>query len=224
MNVQKFKAPLLRFWHGWVKPFLVVLIVLGAVRSAVADWNDVPTGSMKPSILEGDRILVDKLAYDLKVPFTSWRLARWAEPARSDIVVFFEPLREQRYVKRVVGLPGDVVELRRNRLLINSREAEYQPLGSQPDGAVLVGEDLGGRMHPLVLTPGARSRSSFGPVTVPEGRYFLMGDNRDLSFDSRHFGFVERDRIVGRATRIALSLDPSRWHWPRWERFFEKLP
>ncbi|MCX5683699.1 MAG: signal peptidase I [Planctomycetota bacterium] len=191
MDRQKLKSRLVRLWNGWIKPFLIILILAGAVRSAIADWNDVPTGSMKPSIIEGDRIFVNKLAYDLKVPFTLWRLARWAEPARGDVVVFFEPVHEQRYVKRVIGRPGDEIELRGNRLIVNGRAVE--------------------------------SRSDFGPVTVPEGQYFLMGDNRDQSLDSRYFGFVERDRIVGRASRIIFSVDSGRWYAPRPERFFEKL-
>jgi signal peptidase I len=222
MDRQKLKERLLRFWNGWVKPFLIILIVAGAVRSAVADWNDVPTGSMKPSIIEGDRIFVNKLAYDLKVPFTLWRVARWAEPARGDVVVFFEPVHEQRYVKRVIGRPGDAIELRGNRLIVNGHAVEYEPRGSE-DGRILIDEDLDGRTHAVMLTPGLASQSDFGPVTVPEGQFFLMGDNRDQSFDSRYFGFIDRDRIVGRATRIIFSVDSGRWYAPRTERFFEKL-
>jgi len=222
MDRQRLKERLLRLWHGWIKPFLIILIVAGAVRSAIADWNDVPTGSMKPSIIEGDRIFVNKLAYDLKVPFTLWRVARWAEPARGDVVVFFEPIHEQRYVKRVIGRPGDVIELRDNRLIVNGHAIEYETRSTE-NGRVLVDEDLDGRTHAVVLTPGLPSRCDFGPVTVPEGQFFLMGDNRDQSFDSRYFGFVDRNRIVGRATMIIFSTDAGRWYAPRTERFFEKL-
>src|SRR5664280_2814500 len=110
---------LLWLWNEWIKSLLIVLVVVGAFRSAVADWNDVPTGSMKPTILEGDRIMVNKLAYDLKVPFTRWRLARWGQPQRGDIVVLFSPADGQRLVKRVIGLPGDLLSLRNDRLFIN---------------------------------------------------------------------------------------------------------
>lgn len=225
MNLTRLKTAASCSWR-WAKPFLVALIVMGAVRSAVADWNDVPSGSMKPSILEGDRIFVNKVAYDLKVPFTSWRLARWAEPMPGDIVVFYEPLHDQRYVKRVVGLPGDVIELRDNRLTVNGRAVSY----AVPDQAraasdpLLASEDLSGRTHPILLTPGVASRCTFGPMKVPEGCYFLMGDNRDVSFDSRYFGVVERDRIQGRATSVLLSLDPEHGYAPRWDRFFQGLP
>jgi signal peptidase I len=222
MDRQKLKGRLVRLWNGWIKPFLIILIVAGAVRSAIADWNDVPTGSMKPSIIEGDRIFVNKLAYDLKVPFTLWRVARWAEPARGDVVVFFEPVHEQRYVKRVIGRPGDVIELRDNRLIVNGHAIEYETR-SRENGRVLVDEDLDGRTHAVALMPGTVSLSDYGPITVPEGQYFLMGDNRDQSFDSRYFGFVDRDRIVGRATRIIFSVDSGRWYAPRTDRFFEKL-
>src|SRR5262245_17162119 len=102
-------SPARKLWREWVRPLLVVLVVLFAVRSAVADWNDVPTGSMKPTILEGDRIFVNKLAYDLKVPFLGWRLVKWSNPGRGDVIVFASPADGTRLVKRVVGLPGDRV-------------------------------------------------------------------------------------------------------------------
>src|SRR4051794_2376136 len=117
----KTKATLQGFWEEWVRPFATILLVLCAMRSSLADWNDVPTGSMRPTILEGDRIFVNKLAYDLKVPFTTLRLARWSEPARGEVVVFFSPANGDRLVKRVVGLPGDTVELRANQLWINGQ-------------------------------------------------------------------------------------------------------
>src|ERR1041385_2356545 len=78
-------------WREWAKPMLTCLLVVCAFRSAIADWNDVPTGSMKPTILEGDRVFVNKLAFDLKVPFTTWRIAKWSDPKRGEIVVFFSP-------------------------------------------------------------------------------------------------------------------------------------
>src|SRR5438270_2185523 len=112
-------SPARKIWREWVRPLLVVLVVLFAVRSAVADWNDVPTGSMKPTILEGDRIFVNKLCYDLKIPFTRIHLSTWGNPRRGDVVVFFSPSDEIRLVKRVVGLPGDQIELRENHLFVN---------------------------------------------------------------------------------------------------------
>ena len=115
-------------WRSWVRPLVAVLIVMVTFRSAVADWNDVPTGSMKPTILEGDRIFVNKLAYDLKIPFLHRPLLEWSEPKRDDIVTFRSPLDGTLFVKRVVGVPGDRIELRDNRLLVNGEAATYDPL------------------------------------------------------------------------------------------------
>jgi signal peptidase I len=219
-------------WNEWVKSLLVVVLVVGGFRSAVADWNDVPTGSMKPTILEGDRIVVNKLAYDLKVPFTSWRILRWSVPRRGDVVVLFSPADGKRLVKRVVGVPGDRIVMRDDRLLINDRPLAYDPLPvSAIDGLtpadrrrrVLATERLGDRAHAVMITPDVPSMRFFGPVQVPPGDYFVMGDNRDESGDSRVFGFVPGDSIVGRATAIAASVDPKRHYLPRWHRFLHAL-
>jgi signal peptidase I len=111
-----------RVWGEWVKPFLMVLIVVGSLRSAVADWNDVPTGSMRPTILEGERIFVNKLAYDLKVPFTRMRLAEWGAPERGDVVVLYSPADGKRLVKRVIGLPGDRLAIYNGNLYLSWKE------------------------------------------------------------------------------------------------------
>jgi signal peptidase I len=230
--VARWKERAVWLWAEWVKPLLVVGLVLGSFRSAIADWNDVPTGSMKPTILEGDRIFVNKVAYDLKVPFTTWRIREWADPLRGDVVVLVSPFDEKRLVKRVIGIPGDRVEMRQHRLLVNGRQAAYGPpdpallqgLGRDiPSSAILATETTGGRSHPIMTTPAAPAMASFEPVTVPPGRYLVMGDNRDNSFDSRWFGFVERERILGRATAVVLSLDRNRGWRPRWSRFFSPL-
>lgn len=113
------------FWRDTAKPLLTLILITCALRSSLADWNQVPTGSMKPTILEGDRIWVNKLAYDLKVPFTTWRLAQWDNPKRGDIVVCFSPADEKRLVKRVIGLPGDTIEMRSNQLIVNSFDSRY---------------------------------------------------------------------------------------------------
>src|SRR5215203_5267946 len=115
-------------WREWIKPIGLVAIIVFPLKSAVADWNWVPTGSMKPTILEGDLVLVNKLAYDLKVPFTLERLATWDNPSRGDIVVFFSPHDAMRLIKRVVAIPGDTLELRDNVLLLNGKALQYQPI------------------------------------------------------------------------------------------------
>ena len=107
------------FWLEWVKPLLIAVAIVAPLRSVVADWNDVPSGSMRPTILVGDRIWINKLAYDLKVPFSTMRLSTWSDPQRGDIIVFRSPADGKRLVKRVVAVPGDLVELRDDHLCIN---------------------------------------------------------------------------------------------------------
>jgi signal peptidase I len=220
------------FWLEWVKPLLIVGAVLLSFRSSIADWNDVPSGSMKPTILEGDRVFVNKLAFNLNFPFTSWSLAHWADPRRGDIVVLWSPFDNKRLVKRIVALPGDTLEVRRHRLVVNGKPADYAPLPAdelpragidEPMSELSAVESVEGRSHAVIASSAAVARSSFGPVTLPTGQYFVMGDHRDDSFDSRFFGFVERWRIVGRATTVVLSLDINRGWRPRWGRFFKGL-
>src|SRR4030088_3028720 len=108
-----------------VRLSLLMLLVISSLRSALADWNDVPTGSMKPTIEIGDRVVVNKLAYDLKIPFTTIEVMKWADPQRGDIVVLFSPIDGTRLVKRVIAVPGDTVELVDNQLLINGKAAKW---------------------------------------------------------------------------------------------------
>jgi signal peptidase I len=210
-------------WQEWLRPLLVVAFLLGSFRSAIADWNDVPTGSMKPTIVEGDRIFVDRRAYDLRVPFTSFRVARYGAPARGDIIVFSSPVDGRRLVKRVIGLPGDTVAVRDGHLVVNGTVARYVPLGDAAGGAPVETEALEGRAHPVMSRIGPAG-PAFGPTRVPDGHYFVMGDHRDDSFDSRYWGFLERERIQGRAVAVALSFDWERYGSPRWGRFFTRLP
>lgn len=221
------------FWRQFARPFLFIAIVLTAFRSSVADWNDVPTGSMRPSILEGDRIFVNKLAYGLKVPYTTWHLTRWGQPQRGDIVVFFSPVDGTRLVKRVVALPGDLVAMYNDRLIINGTPAEYLPPdpavveqipANQQPGHQFAAEKVGQEHYPVMITPGISALRTFGPLIVPEGHYWVMGDNRDNSADSRYIGPIPQDQIVGRASRVVASLNMEDHFLPRWERFFTKLP
>src|SRR5258706_4905367 len=131
MNAKAFLSRARNWWRKEIRPLLVLTLVLFSIRSSLADWNDVPSGSMRPTILEGDRIFVNKLAYDLKVPFTTRHIAEWSNPQRADIVVFFSPHNGKRLVKRVVGLPGDTIELRNNALVINGQLVEYQPIAQE---------------------------------------------------------------------------------------------
>lgn len=228
----KWKKKLVVFLRGWGYSFLIAILIALTFRSAVAELNLVPTGSMKPTILEGDRIFVNKLAYDLKIPFTTRHIMVWDHPERGEIVVFFSPADGKRLVKRVVGLPGDSIAMRDNQLFINGSAVQYAPLDQevinqmaieQQPNSLLFSEDLTGKNHPVMMIPFRPAMRSFGPIVVPEGQYFMMGDNRDNSADSRYFGFVERERIVGRALAVAISLNPDQYYFPRWHRFFQKL-
>jgi signal peptidase I len=211
-------SPLRAAWR-WFRPLLIMALVLLAFRSTVLDWNVVPTGSMKPTIVEGDWVVVNKLAYDLQVPFLGWKLWHRGGPRRGDIVIFDPPGETDRFVKRVVAVPGDRVEMRDNRLFINGQPARYVPLPAATDGDWLGRETIGGRSHLVLLSAEQPGPSTFGPVVVPPGHYFMLGDNRDNSKDSRFFGFVSRERIVGRVGRVLLSLDPLLGRQPRWARF-----
>jgi signal peptidase I len=208
------------------KSLIAFLFLMVLFRSAIADWNVVPSGSMLPTIREGDRILVDKMAYDLRIPFTHVALARWSEPQRGDIVTIDSSAAHELLVKRVIGVPGDVVALRDNVLFVNGVRAGYQPLAVAPmadspgsPGKYLT-ERFDGVAHVVRLSEDAPSpRSSFGPVVVPPGEYLMLGDNRDDSADSRYFGFFPRDEVMGRTRRVAYSLDSDHYYLPRADRF-----
>ena len=222
----------LKRWLHELIPLVGLLLMIGSLRSAVADWNQVPTGSMKPTIIEGDRIFVNKLAYDLKIPFTSTRLVRWGRPQRGDIVVFFSPTDGTRLVKRIVGIPGDKIELKDNHLWVNSLPAVYAPIDLASledveelhDGAHQVSlETVPGARYPVMTLAGLSSWGNYEPTVVPAGHYFAMGDNRDNSADSRVFGFVPEDLIVGRATAVVMSIPPEGERLFRWDRLMEVL-
>ena len=218
-------------WQEWIRPAVVVAAIVFPLKSAIADWNWVPSGSMKPTILEGDLVFVNKLAYDLKVPFTLQRLAQWDDPAQGDIVVFFSPHDGKRLVKRVIALPGDTLEMRNNILLLNGKAMDYEALDIRPFSeeiyedarAVIAKERSEQCLHVVMALPSRGAMRSFPAIRIPEGKYFVMGDSRDNSFDSRYFGFVERKQIVGRSKRVILSFDKNHHYIPRMKRFFSPL-
>jgi signal peptidase I len=217
-----------RLWREWLRPMVLAAAIVFPMKSVFADWNYVPSGSMEPSIRPGELVLVNKLAYDLKVPFTTWRLAEWAGPERGDVVVLYSPADGERLVKRVVGLPGDTVEMRDERLWINGRALEYSAakpadLAGAEASAVVATEHLGARPHALKILPGKPALRSFAPVRVPAGQYFVLGDNRDNSNDSRYIGLIDRARIIGRASAVVASVDLDHWGKPRLSRFFEAI-
>ena len=227
------KAWLGKQWREWRWYLFFLCFVWVPLRSAVIDYSPVPTGSMNPTILEGDVVWVNKLAYGLRVPLTQLYVTRWAEPKRGDIVVVLSPKDGTRLVKRVVGVPDDTVALQDNRLVLNGRTMDYEPATGnygamisrrlQPH-AFFAEEDLAGVEHPVMGLRGAGAPArNFAAVTVPPGRYFLMGDSRDNSRDSREFGFATRNAILGKAEGILVSLDINDTYLPRTDRFFSPL-
>lgn len=227
------KPGLLKVLRSWVLSFALAFAVLAPLRSAIADWNDVPTGSMEPTILCGDRIFVNKLAYGLRVPFTHSWIAQWSDPTSGDIVVLNSPKDGVRLVKRLIAGPGDTIALRNNVLILNGQAQVYSTLGESSletvpqdvrQGRQFASEHLRGHTHAVGAMPAiSNARRDFGPVTVPAGEYFVMGDNRDNSADSRYFGFVKREMIVGRSSAVAISVDPRNYYLPRLGRWFKAL-
>lgn len=200
--------------------FIVLMVVF---RSSLADWNSVPTGSMKPTIVEGDRIFVNKIAYDLKLPLSHISVWTWGNPQRGDIVVFDSKIEKTRLVKRVIGLPGDCIAMQNNQLFINGGLVQYSEQHSD-NSYLLAIEDLAGHPHAMQTATAELSQAgSFAPVSVPLGQYLVLGDNRDNSKDSRYIGFIPRQEIVGRARYLAFSLNYDNYYLPRAQRFFQAL-
>jgi len=215
------------------KRFLVGMSLLFAFRACIADWAIVPSGSMNPTLIEGDYILMNRLAYGVRVPATTIWLKRGDEPQRGDVVVFSSPEDGTKLVKRLIGLPGDVIEMRGEALFINHQRIAYTPLPDIAPGALpqataalphaLWSETLPGREHAVMVLPDVAALRSFGPITVPPDHYLMLGDNRDNSHDSRYFGLVPRRNLIARASHVALSFDPDRWYVPRLARIGKPL-
>ena len=201
---------------------VIAIFLLFCFRSALADWNTVPTGSMKPTIVEVDRVLVNKLAYDLRIPFTSISIKRLSNPERGDIVTFDSKSADLTLIKRVIGLPGDTIEMVNNRLIVNGRPAIYSFIEHTNDNLV-VEENIDGCRHLIKLNRFPPSYSSFPPIVVPKGKYLVLGDNRNNSADSRVHGFVPRNEIRGRSKLVVMSLNYENYYFPRKSRFLKEL-
>jgi signal peptidase I len=204
------------------KFFVILFFLMICFRSALADWNTVPTGSMKPTIIEGDRVWVNKLAYDFRIPLTGISLHRFSNPKRGDIVTVDSNSAGVTLIKRIIGLPGDTVEMVNNRLFINGKSAKYSIMVHDINGS-LVEEDLNGMKHMIRLAGYRTEYSSFPPVIVPKNKYLVLGDNRDDSADSRVHGFIPRSEIRGRSNLVIMSLNYENFYIPRTTRFFKEL-
>lgn len=199
-------VPARRSWSAlreYVEALAIALILAFAIRGVVVQAFKIPSGSMLPTLEIGDHILVNKFVYGVRLPIWNVPILPGRAPRRGDIVVFVYPVDPSKdFIKRVVGVPGDVVQLRRKVVYVNGKKAD-DPHAFYVDASAA--PHTGG------------GRDNYGPVTVPEGSLFVMGDNRDRSYDSRFWGFVDVAAVRGKAFLVYWSWDGED-RWVRWER------
>lgn len=203
------------------RSFFPVLLFVLIIRSFIFEPFRIPSGSMMPTLLQGDFIFVQKFAYGLRLPVTETKVIETGNPERGDVVVFRLPSDPSiNYIKRVVGLPGDEIVYERQRLTINGESVDLKRAGNASFASPVFVEDLDGRIHDiLVSNPEFSTRD--GTYRVPEGHYFVMGDNRDRSRDSRFIGAIPEEFLVGEAVRIWMHFVP--WDLPIWSRVGMKI-
>ena len=198
----------------------VIAVVLALfIRTFVVQAFKIPSGSMKPTLLIGDHILVNKFIYGIRMPIVDRYLIRFEKPKRGDVVVFKWPRDESKdFIKRVIGVSGDKIEIIDDGLYINGQKIKTRYVDEYSDEniphAYRYLEFLGSRRHFLLDVNAGRNH--FGPYVVPENAIFVMGDNRDQSLDSRYWGFVSLNKIKGKAMIIY-------WSWPHWSRFLDVI-
>lgn len=196
---------------NWVRVnrrFIVLVFGLAFFRTAVADWNYVPSSSMEPTLYPGDVLVVNKMAYGPSVPFTRSRLWSMGEPSRGDIITFFPSHTDQCLVKRVVGVPGDRLRFEGAHIWLNGER-----LTAQLNDAELWQTLPPGVTYQLKRPDSTRATFN-GEIIVPEHQYFVLGDNRDNSYDSRYWGFVDKSQVVGKVAAVGLSFS---------DRFFARF-
>lgn len=214
-------------WLSKYRYAIIFWLCFGVFRTSLADWNPIPSGSMRPTLVEGDVVLVNRVAYDLKVPLTDISLARLDNPQRGDVVTFTSPKDGVRLIKRIVGIPGDTLQMKNEVLWINGTPATYvdaqdirEPFtAGQTLPAIKLTERLDNSHRTVQWMPEVRALRDFGPVVVPADSYFMLGDNRDNSADSRYIGFVPRHLLIGRAHHILASAQILNNWMPRFQRF-----
>lgn len=203
--------------------FLFCLMLLIVFRSSIADWSYVPSGSMEPTIEVGDVLLINKMAYDIRIPFTHISLFNVDDPKRGDIVIFDSEKKDLRMVKRIIGVPNDVIAMENNRLIINNRVAQYKPIKLQNDH-LIIEETFTNNDHQLRINKqGTPFYSNFQPITIPDDYYLVLGDNRNNSSDSRVIGLIPRHEIVGKSNRVLVSLNQNNYYLPKTERFIKAI-
>ena len=211
------------FWKE-NRQFFALLFCIVFFKSAIADLSSISGASMLPTLLDGDKVWVNKLAYDVKIPFTEISLAEVSDPKHGDIVIIDSKVADKRLVKRIIGIPGDTIYMQNNALIINGVAADYEVL-SREGSSIIIEEHLPEKTHQARLARGFLNRRgrSYGPSVVPDDQYFVLGDNRDNSADSRTYSFVPREEIIGRSSSVVFSLDSDNSYLPRGERFLSGL-
>ena len=218
------------FWREY-KGLVIFIGCMLVFRSALADWNYVPSSSMNPTLIAGDRVVVNKLAYSLRVPFTLKEIKRWAKPVAGDVITFDSPADGVNLIKRVVAVEGDTVSMVDNQLVVNGsvqervliEEARQVPTEKGSLALQVWQETLGLSRHETALIPELNHFTAFDPVEVPTGHVMVLGDSRDNSQDSRFLGFIDMQRITGRAERVVMSHDPDLFFLPRAYRWWVPL-
>ncbi len=201
-------------FREYVEAFGIALLIALIVRTLFLQAFKIPSSSMENTLLVGDHIFVNKFIYGYHIPFTTGRVLQFRSPRHGDIVVFVFPEDPSKdFIKRVIGCPGDVIEIR-HKVVFRNGARLVEPYARFVDGT-----------GPEGYVP---ARDDMPPVRVPPQKYFMMGDNRDRSYDSRFWGFVDSDALIGKALFIYFSIDWSRggdwiefWRWPemiRWNR------
>lgn len=232
-----FLAPTRKKNQSTTKPFVTaqalsvfpILLLVFSARSFAFESYRIPSGSLKPTLLVGDFIVVNKYEYGIRLPLTHSKIIPIHEPKRGDIVAFRKPTDSSTLlIKRVIGLPGDHITYTNKVLYINGQENPqlFDKFSTDKNDntsswqVVQMRENLLGIQHGIYQIP-TKSNDDF-ETTVPKGKYFMMGDNRDDSADSRDWGFMPEENIIGKATRIWMSLDLDT-RSVRWDRFGEKI-
>jgi signal peptidase I len=194
-------------WREYGESLLIAALIAFFVRSFVVQAFKIPSSSMEPTLLVGDHLLVNRLSYAVKVPFTDVVIFRIGTPERGDVIVFRYPVdRTKDFIKRVVAKEGDTVEIKDKVVYVNGNRIDY------PQAQYL---------EPTIIPGFFSQRDNTGPLTVPKDSYFVMGDNRDRSLDSRFWGFVTYDDLVGKALIIYFSWNTNPGdvlHYVRWTR------
>ena len=191
-----------------IEAILVAIVLALFIRTFIVQAFKIPSGSMKQTLQIGDHILVNKFIYGVKIPFTGITIIPFKKPKRGDIIVFKYPVDPKKdFIKRVIGVGGDVVESRDKQLYVNNKQVNH---------------DFGIHTDPHVIAGNFKPRDNFGPIKVPENKLFVMGDNRDESFDSRFWGFVDLKAVNGKAFIIYWSWDKQNFG-VRWKRLGQLL-